>query len=66
MTESSSITKRTTRFPHRFLRCESALAVTEYGLLVACLAIIVVAVVIVLGGGLSSWFSSKTTAITTN
>ena len=66
MTESARFTKRTARFVGRFLRCERALAITEYGLLVACMAIIVVAVVIVLGGGLSSWFASKTTTITTN
>ena len=66
MTESARMTKRAARFVGSFLRCEKGLAITEYGLLVACMAIIVVAVVIVMGGGLSSWFSSKTTTITTN
>ena len=50
----------------RFLRSEEALAVTEYGLLVAFCALVIVAVVIILGGGLSTWFASKTSTITTN
>ena len=41
------------------------LAITEYGLLVALVAIVLIAVVAVLGGGLSSWFSTKTGQVTT-
>ena len=41
------------------------LAITEYGLLVALVAIVLIAVVAVLGGGLSSWFGTKTGQITT-
>ena len=41
------------------------LAITEYGLLVALVAIVLIAVVAVLGGGLSSWFGVKTGQVTT-
>ena len=50
----------------RFWRHESALAITEYGLLIAFIALIVVAVLVVMGGQLASWFGTKTTVITTN
>lgn len=48
-----------------FLRRDSALSITEYGMLVAFIALVLIAVVVVLGGGLSSWFGSKTGTITT-
>jgi len=48
-----------------FLRSDDAIAVTEYGLLVALVAIALIAVVTVFGSSISSWFSAKTSSITT-
>jgi Flp pilus assembly pilin Flp len=49
----------------RFLRDESAIAVTEYGLLVALIAVLLIAVVMIFGSSISSWFSARTSTITT-
>jgi pilus assembly protein Flp/PilA len=49
-----------------FIRSEDGIAVTEYGLLVALIAIALIAVVTVFGQNISSWFQTKTSAITTN
>jgi Flp pilus assembly pilin Flp len=49
----------------QFLRDDNAIAVTEYGLLVALVAIALIAVVTIFGSSISSWFSAKTTQITT-
>ena len=49
-----------------FLSADRAVAITEYGILVAFIALIVIAVMILFGGGISSWFGTKTSAITTN
>jgi len=49
----------------KFLRSEEAIAVTEYGLLVALVAVALIAVVTLFGSQISSWFSAKTTQITT-
>ena len=48
------------------LGSSEAIAVTEYGMLVAMLALVLNAVVVVLGGVLSTRFASKTSQITTN
>lgn len=48
------------------LGSSEGIAITEYGMLVAFLAIVLIAVVVILGGGLSNWFAAKTTQITTN
>jgi Flp pilus assembly pilin Flp len=48
-----------------FLKSEDAIAVTEYGLLVALIAVALIAVVLVFGQNISSWFSKKTQQITT-
>lgn len=50
----------------RFLRDESALAITEYGLLLAFVAFVFIAVVLVLGNNLTAWFAAKTNSVTTN
>jgi Flp pilus assembly pilin Flp len=50
----------------KFLRNESGIAVTEYGLLIALVAIALIAVVLVFGSDLAVWFGTKTAAITTN
>ena len=49
----------------KFLKNDEAIAVTEYGLLVALIAIALIAVVTVFGNNISSWFSRKTGQITT-
>ena len=49
----------------KFLKSDEAIAVTEYGLLVALIAIALIAVVTVFGTNISAWFSRKTGQITT-
>jgi len=48
----------------RFTRDESAIAVTEYGLLIALVAVLLIGVVTIFGSQISSWFASKTNTIT--
>jgi len=50
----------------KFLRSEDGIAVTEYGLLIALVAIALIAVVLAFGTNLSTWFAAKTSQITTN
>jgi Flp pilus assembly pilin Flp len=49
----------------RFLRSESGIAVTEYGLLIALVAVLLIGVVAIFGSSISSWFANKTAQITT-
>jgi Flp pilus assembly pilin Flp len=49
----------------KFIKNDSAIAVTEYGLLVALIAVALIAVVLLFGQQISSWFSTKTSQITT-
>ena len=48
-----------------FLAGEEAIAVTEYGLLVALVAILMIGVVSVFGSNIRSWFAARTASITT-
>ncbi len=48
----------------RFVQDESAIAVTEYGLLVALIAILLIGVVKVFGSSIASWFAARTETIT--
>jgi Flp pilus assembly pilin Flp len=48
-----------------FLKSEDAIAVTEYALLIALVAVVLVGVVLAFGTKLSSWFTKKTDSITT-
>ena len=41
------------------------IAITEYGMLIALVALALIAVLTIFGGGISGWFSSKTGQITT-
>ena len=41
------------------------IAITEYGMLIALVALALIAVLTVFGGGISSWFAAKTGQITT-
>lgn len=47
-----------------FLRSEEAIAVTEYGLLVALIAVLLIAVVMVFGSSIASWFQARASTIT--
>lgn len=49
-----------------FLKNDQAIAVTEYGLLIALVAVALIAVVLLFGQNLSTWFGTKTAQITTN
>jgi Flp pilus assembly pilin Flp len=49
----------------KFLTSDEGIAVTEYGLLVALVAIALIAVVTIFGSQISSWFAAKTGQITT-
>jgi pilus assembly protein Flp/PilA len=49
----------------KFLKSDEGIAVTEYGLLVALIAIALIAVVTIFGQQISSWFARKTGQITT-
>jgi Flp pilus assembly pilin Flp len=48
-----------------FVADEGAIAVTEYGLLVALVAILMIGVVSVFGSNIKSWFAARTASITT-
>jgi len=47
------------------LRSDDGLAITEYGMLVALVALALIALLTVFGGSMSSWFGAKTGQITT-
>jgi pilus assembly protein Flp/PilA len=49
----------------RFLRDDAGIAVTEYGLLIALVAILMIGVVTVFGSSIKSWFAARTATITT-
>jgi len=48
-----------------FLVAEDGIAVTEYGLLIALVAILMIGVVTVFGSNIKSWFGARTNSITT-
>jgi pilus assembly protein Flp/PilA len=48
----------------RFVRQEEGIAVTEYGLLIALVAVLLIGVVTIFGSQISSWFAAKTNSIT--
>ena len=48
----------------RFAQDEGGIAVTEYGLLIALIAILLIGVVTMFSSQISSWFSAKTGQIT--
>jgi len=49
----------------RGLKADDGLAITEYGILVALIALAMVAVLTIFGGQISSWFGRRTGTITT-
>lgn len=48
----------------KFVKGEDGIAVTEYGLLIALIAILLIGVVSLFGSQISSWFAAKTATIT--
>ena len=48
-----------------FARADEGIAVTEYGLLVALVAVLLIGVVTVFGSSIKSWFAARTSQITT-
>ena len=48
----------------RFARDDSGIAVTEYGLLIALVAVLLIGVVTIFGSSIASWFANKTNKIT--
>ena len=48
----------------KFVKGEEGIAVTEYGLLIALVAILLIGVVTLFGSQISSWFAAKTGQIT--
>lgn len=53
------------RVVRRFVVRDDALAITEYAMLIAFIAIIVVAVLSVFGSQIGTWFAGRTGNITT-
>ena len=56
---------RLTSAVRRFVRSDEGIAVTEYGLLVALIAVLLIGVVTVFGSSIKSWFAARTSTITT-
>jgi pilus assembly protein Flp/PilA len=48
----------------KFVKSDEGIAVTEYGLLIALVAVLLIGVVTIFGNSISSWFSNKTNKIT--
>ena len=49
----------------RFIKSDEGIAVTEYGLLVALVAVLLIGVVAIFGSSIKSWFAARTGTITT-
>jgi len=49
----------------RFIKSDEGIAVTEYGLLVALVAVLLIGVVSIFGSSIKSWFAARTSTITT-
>ena len=65
MTISAFLAKRDREGPiRRLLVDDSGIAVTEYGLLIALVAILLIGVVTLFASQIASWFSAKTSQIT--
>lgn len=48
----------------KFLKSDDAIAITEYGLLIAMVALFLVLGVTIFGSRISSWFGNRTSSIT--
>jgi len=49
----------------QFVKGDEGIAVTEYGLLVALVAVLLIGVVTIFGSSIKSWFGARTSTITT-
>jgi pilus assembly protein Flp/PilA len=49
----------------QFVKGDEGIAVTEYGLLVALVAVLLIGVVTIFGSSIKSWFAARTGSITT-
>ena len=49
----------------KFVKSEAGIAVTEYGLLIALVAVLLIGVVTIFGSSIKSWFAARTGSITT-
>jgi Flp pilus assembly pilin Flp len=49
-----------------FVHADEGIAVTEYGLLVALVAVLLIGVVSIFGSSIRSWFADRTSTITTS
>jgi pilus assembly protein Flp/PilA len=49
----------------QFVKDDEGIAVTEYGLLVALVAVLLIGVVTIFGSSIKSWFAARTASITT-
>jgi pilus assembly protein Flp/PilA len=61
---STHLPRSTMQRVRQFLRDESGIAVTEYGLLIALVAVLLIGVVTIFGSSIASWFANKTNSIT--
>ena len=48
----------------KLVKSDEGIAVTEYGLLIALVAVLLIGVVTIFGSSISSWFANKTNKIT--
>jgi pilus assembly protein Flp/PilA len=48
----------------KFVKSDEGISVTEYGLLIALVAVLLIGVVTIFGSSISSWFANKTNKIT--
>ena len=48
----------------KFVKSDEGIAVTEYGLLIALVAVLLIGVVTIFGSSIASWFNNKTNKIT--
>ena len=56
---------RTRSMASKFIKSDEGIAVTEYGLLVALVAVLLIGVVTIFGSSIKSWFAARTATITT-
>jgi pilus assembly protein Flp/PilA len=56
--------KRLNTAVQKFVKSDEGIAVTEYGLLIALVAVLLIGVVTIFGSSISSWFEAKSNKIT--
>ena len=58
------VSRRLAKASSRFWKSDDGIAITEYGLLIALIAVLLIGVVSVFSSLISSWFGDKTTRVT--